>query len=140
MDEPRKVLVVEDDDQVRLLLIECLKEHSHLTVDGARDGAEALHHVASGTYALVILDLMMPFMTGIDFLNSVEAMVSDPSVKSIAHRPAVIVITSASPEQVPSSDLEERFPSMVREVLRKPVEPERLTRRVTELLAASGSE
>ena len=95
MDESKKILVVEDDDHVRLLLIEYLEEHAHLSVEGARDGAEALHHVATGQYALVILDLMMPFMTGIDFLDSLEAMISDPSIKPIASRPPVIVITSA---------------------------------------------
>ena len=137
MDEPKKILVVEDDDHVRVLLIEYLKEHAHPSVEGARDGAEALHHVAAGEYALVILDLMMPFMTGIDFLDSLEAMVSDPSIKPITSRPPVIVITSAPPEQVPNGDLEKRFPLMVRDVLRKPVEPERLARRARELLVGS---
>lgn len=137
MDESKKILVVEDDDHVRLLLIEYLEEHAHLSVEGARDGAEALHHVATGQYALVILDLMMPFMTGIDFLDSLEAMISDPSIKPIASRPPVIVITSASPEQVPSGDLEQRFPLMVRDVLRKPVEPEKLAARVRELVSRS---
>ncbi|HEX6642994.1 MAG TPA: response regulator, partial [Thermoanaerobaculia bacterium] len=61
------VLVVEDDDAVRLLLIEYLKEHPGLRVDGARDGAEALHSVSTHPYNVVILDVMMPFMTGIDF-------------------------------------------------------------------------
>lgn len=131
---PRRVLVVEDDDRIRLLLIEYLKEHSHLAVDGARDGADALHQVVSERYPVVILDLMMPFMTGIDLLNSLEAMTSDPSVKAIGYRPAVIVITSAAVDQVPDGYLQDRFPTMVRAVMRKPVETERLAKLVGELL------
>jgi CheY-like chemotaxis protein len=135
MAPPKRVLVVEDDDHIRHLLIEYLKEHSHLAVDGAHDGADALHQVLSARYPVVILDLMMPFMTGIDFLDSLEAMQADPSVKPIGYQPAVIVITSAARDQVADEELEQRFPSMVRAVLRKPLEPERLEALVAELLA-----
>ena len=122
------VLVVEDDDAVRLLLIEYLKEHPGLRVDGARDGAEALHRVSTHPYNAVVLDVMMPFMTGIDFLDSLQALSSDPSVRSLEQMPAIVVVTSASPEQIPNRHLEERFPSMVRAILRKPLETEQLWR------------
>jgi CheY-like chemotaxis protein len=123
---PGNVLVVEDDDALRLLLIEYLKEHSQVQADGARDGADALHRITMRRYSVVILDVMMPFMTGIDFLDSLQALASDPSVRALEYVPAVIVVTSASPEHVPSRHLEERFPSMVRAVLRKPLQPEQL--------------
>jgi CheY-like chemotaxis protein len=122
------VLVVEDDDALRLLLIEYLKEHAHVQVDGARDGADALHRLSTSSYNVVVLDVMMPFMTGIDLLNSLQALTSDPSVRSLEQLPAVIVVTAASPEHVPSHALEERFPSMVRAVLRKPLHTEQLAR------------
>ncbi|HYK05528.1 MAG TPA: response regulator [Thermoanaerobaculia bacterium] len=122
------ILVVEDDDSIRLLLVETLREHAHVAVDGARDGVDALHHVTSKKYDLVILDVMMPFMTGIDFLDSLQAMVSDPSVKGMAELPAVVVITGVPAEQMPSDVLEERFPTMVRRVLRKPVDVDELIR------------
>lgn len=137
MAPPRRVLVVEDDDHIRHLLIEYLKEHSHLAVDGAHDGADALHQVLSERYPVVVLDLMMPFMTGIDFLNSLEVMQADPSVKTIGYQPAVIVITSAAREDVPDRELQERFPTMIRAVFRKPVEAEQLAVLVTELLVSS---
>lgn len=120
------VLVVEDDDALRLLLIEYLKEHSHVQVDSARDGAEGLHCISSRRYSVVILDVMMPFMTGIDFLDSLQALMSDPSVRSLEHVPAIIVVTSAAPEHIPSRALEERFPTMVRAVLRKPLQTNEL--------------
>ena len=122
------ILVVEDDDAIRSLLIETLKECTRVSVDGARDGVDALHHVSGGRYGLVILDLMMPYMTGIDFLDSLQAMVSDPSIRGMASLPAVIVVTGAPQEQVPDRVLEARFPSMVRRVMRKPVNVEELER------------
>jgi CheY-like chemotaxis protein len=121
------ILVVEDDDSIRLLLIETLKEHAHVSVDGARDGVDALHQVMTKKYAVVILDVMMPHMTGIDFLDSLEAMTSDPSVKGMESLPSVLVITGASPDHIPSRALEERFPAMVRRVLRKPLDVDELT-------------
>jgi CheY-like chemotaxis protein len=128
------ILVVEDDDSIRRLLIETLTEHVHVSVDGARDGVDALHHVTSKKYQLVILDVMMPLMTGIDFLDSLQAMVSDPSIKGMDELPAVLVVTGISPEQMPSSAIESRFPSMVRRVLRKPIDVDELARCVETVL------
>ena len=115
------VLVVEDDDTIRQLLMEYLKQHSLLTVDGARDGVEALHQISTKRYSVVVLDLMMPKMSGVDLLDSINALISDPSVKSIDRPPRVIVITAASDLEVPSSAITSRS-DLVRDVLRKPVD------------------
>lgn len=115
------VLVVEDDDAIRKLLVEYLHEHD-VDVAGARDGVEALHLLASKTFTVVVLDLMMPYMSGTDLLSSLEALSSDPSVKSLDELPGVIVITAAPQEEVPSGAIEHRFPKLVRRVLRKPLD------------------
>ena len=115
------VLVVEDDDTIRQLLMEYLKQHSLLTVDGARDGVEALHQISTKRYSVVVLDLMMPKMSGVDLLDSINALISDPSVKSIDRPPRVIVITAASDLEVPSSAITSRS-ELVRDVFRKPVD------------------
>ena len=130
------VLVVEDDDAVRQLLIEILKEDVALQIDSARDGVDALHQVSTHPYDLVILDVMMPHMTGIDFLDSLLALISDPSVKTLRNLPAVIVVTSTSLEQIPNGKIEERFPSMVRTVLRKPLQADLLRACVERALAS----
>src|SRR5947207_13823837 len=95
------VLVVEDDDTIRRLLVDYLRVDDHLTVDGARDGVEALHQIAMRDYSVVVLDVMMPKMSGFDLLDSMKAMTSDPSVKSIEHLPAVVVITATPEEALP---------------------------------------
>jgi CheY-like chemotaxis protein len=120
------VLVVEDDDVVRHLLVEYLREHSSLRIDSARDGVDALHHVHLRHYDMVILDVMMPYMTGIDFLDSLQASQLDPSLPTLRELPAVIVVTSASLEQIPSGQIEHRFPALVRAVLRKPLRTDQL--------------
>lgn len=129
----RNLLVVEDDDGIRGLLVEYFAQHA-IEVDAARDGAEALHQIHGKQYAVIVLDLMMPHMSGIDFLSSLEALRSDPSVKQTEHTPAVLVITSAPQEAVPSTDIENRFPSIVRGVLRKPLDMPVLAGRVEALL------
>ena len=114
------VLVVEDDDTIRRLLMEYLKQHSLLHVEGARDGVEALHRISTERYGVVVLDLMMPKMSGVDLLDSMNAHMSDPSVKNI-DAPGIIVITAASETDVPSQMIAARC-ELVREVFRKPVD------------------
>jgi CheY-like chemotaxis protein len=126
------VLVVEDDDTMRRLVIELLQERE-LHVDAARDGADALHQISRRQYNVVILDLMMPFMSGIDFLDSLNVLLFDPSLKAVQQPPAVLVITSAAEETIPSSQLHSRF-SMVRGVLRKPLDVAALTSQIESLL------
>ena len=122
------VLVVEDDDAIRRLLIDYLKDHEHVEVDGARDGVEALHQIVTKRYAVVILDVLMPKMSGVDVLDSLEALTSDPSVKALDDPPAVLVITSAEKSALPDDAIFQRCPRMVRAVFRKPIDVEELTK------------
>jgi len=124
------LLVVEDDDAIRGLLVEFFKTHSEVDVDAARDGAEALHQITTKDYAVILLDLMMPHMSGVDFLSSLEALSSDPSVKSLAELPCVFIITGMPQDEVPNDDIEHRFPSLVRGVMRKPLDMHVLAERV----------
>jgi CheY-like chemotaxis protein len=128
------ILVVEDEDAIRLLLIDYLQEHSGVAVTGARDGVDALHHVSTRKFDVVILDVMMPYMTGIDFLDSLQALSSDPSVRHLSSLPAVVIVTAMPAEQIPTAQIQERFPTLVRAVLRKPVDVAYLGECVRQLL------
>ena len=131
----RNVLVVEDDELTRRLVMAFLEERVALAVDGARDGVEALHQISMQQYGVIVLDVKMPFMSGIDFLASLDALMSDPSIESpLDEPPAVLVITSAPQDEVPSEDLQHRFPTFVRGVLRKPLDMPLLATRVKSLL------
>jgi len=122
------VLVVEDDDTIRGLLVEFLRAHESVNVDAARDGVEALHQIAIKPYSVVILDVLMPKMSGVDVLDSLEALTSDPSVKSLDDPPAVLVITSTAASVLPDAAIYQRCPRMVRRVFRKPIEVEALAK------------
>lgn len=128
------ILVVDDDESVRRLLMEYLREQSCVHVDGARDGVEALHQIAIKPYTVIVLDVMMPYMSGVDFLSSLDALVSDPSVKSLDDPPAVLVITSMPQEDVRADALQARFPRFVRGVMRKPLDIRALASHVAALI------
>src|SRR5258707_402313 len=114
------VLVVEDDDAIRRLLVEYLRQKSSPSVDSARDGVEALHQVMTRRYRVIVLDVMMPKMSGIDLLDSLNAMASDPSVHGLDEIPAVIVVTAAAESILPSAIITNRYPTLVKQVVRKP--------------------
>ena len=115
------VLVVEDDDTIRRLLMEYLQQHVLLTVEGARDGIEALHYISQRAYSVVVLDLMMPKMSGGDFLDSLGAMMKDPSIRTLAVPPAIVVVTAAAAGDIPDDAIEGRS-RLVKKVMRKPVD------------------
>ena len=63
----RTVLVVEDDDDLRHVVTQTLERKSFVVV-GARDGQEALEQLERHPHIkLVLLDLMMPRMSGWEF-------------------------------------------------------------------------
>jgi DNA-binding response OmpR family regulator len=64
-----KVLVVEDDESIRRMLVLAL-ERELLDVTAAADGDEALLLTSEHEYAVIILDVMMPRLNGIDFLHA----------------------------------------------------------------------
>ena len=119
MSETSGVLVVEDDDTIRKLLVEFLQSRAGTNVEMARDGVEALHQISTNRFGVIVLDVMMPKMSGVDLLDSMMAMMSDPSLKSLGRPPAVVVVTAMS---ISASELEQRFPQLVRAVFRKPID------------------
>jgi len=64
-----RVLVVDDEYQMRDLLCQALERRGH-TVDQAADGRQALQHLAEHQPDLVITDLVMPEMEGIETIQA----------------------------------------------------------------------
>lgn len=86
----RKVLVVDDDDAIRTLLATVLRRRG-LRVDTARNGQEAVAMLAASHYSMVLLDLMMPLMSGYQLLEHLAD-------QSLSSRPWVLVLTAAGHE------------------------------------------
>lgn len=82
-----QILVVEDDESIRLLVSEVLRDDGY-QVREASNGLEALKQVSSKRPDLIVLDLMMPVMDGWQF---VEACRHEPGCNDVP-----IVVTSAS--------------------------------------------
>jgi two-component system NtrC family response regulator len=85
MTDPRSILVIEDDDSIRRVLEFSLQEEGY-TVQTASDGASGLEAATRGGVDLIISDVRMPQMDGMELLARVKAMNPDlPIVLLTAH-------------------------------------------------------
>jgi CheY-like chemotaxis protein len=76
----RRILVVDDDRGLRHVLSELLQEAGH-TLATAGDGPEALEMLGDGSgFDLVLLDVGLPSMSGLDVLARIRNMESPPLV------------------------------------------------------------
>ena len=69
-EEGISVLVVEDNDDFRRFLVGCLKEHYQ--VFEASNGKEALEILSQQSVQMVISDVMMPVMDGLELCHAVK--------------------------------------------------------------------
>lgn len=101
------VLVVDDDDAIRRLVVRVLRREGY-DVSEASHGGEALELLRSRPFAVMVLDLMMPVMSGpelLDYLDSHDDVVA----------PRVVVISAAA-----ERDLGRLRSPLVQAVIRKP--------------------
>ena len=66
-----RVLIVDDEPRIRDLIREHL-QYAGFTCAEAGDGTQALAELANGGIDLVILDIMMPFMDGMNWLREMR--------------------------------------------------------------------
>lgn len=69
----KNILIVDDEPDVLEVLKSNLERQKDLSVDVARDGEEALKKLEKLTPDLIILDLVMPKMTGQDLLKLIRS-------------------------------------------------------------------
>lgn len=70
MEKKKRVLIIEDDTYTRELFQEVLEEIAEITT--AVDGEEGLFKAQAGGYHLILLDIMMPKLDGIQILESLK--------------------------------------------------------------------
>ncbi len=66
-----RILVVEDDISLNRLICEKLKK-DHYSVDSCHLGNEALPYIDGAEYDLIILDIMLPHMDGLEILSALR--------------------------------------------------------------------
>jgi len=87
-----KILIVDDDPTTRKLIGLFLKAKGY-TVSYAENGLDGIEKIGMENPNLIITDLNMPYMDGIEFVKSIRA---DPARADI---PILMVTTEADPEE-----------------------------------------
>jgi len=85
-----RILIVEDDPPVRALIRAILSLGGH-SVTSAETGEEALTHIGSNPFDLVLLDLMLPEMSGYEVLEKMNDLPGGNDLK--------VVVVSALDEE-----------------------------------------
>lgn len=123
MAKEKRILVVEDDDAIRALLFTVLRRRG-FKVDTASNGSKGLERFRRCVYALVLLDLMMPVMSGYEFLDRMREL-------NLARDPVILVLTAGDPPR----NLD---PKIVAGALRKPFDIDLLVETVVACLSTQG--
>jgi two-component system chemotaxis response regulator CheY len=84
-----KVLIVDDNDLMRTLLRGILRGESYLVIGDARNGILALEFIEKHTPDIVLLDVMMPEMDGLETLQSIKVKYPNIVVVMITGNPSV---------------------------------------------------
>ena len=87
----KRVLVVDDEQSIQELLQHLLEEEGY-EVETAGDGREALARLARSPFDLVLCDMMMPFMNGLQFCRAVQQ-----SEAAFRHVPLVLMSAAGPP-------------------------------------------
>jgi two-component system, OmpR family, response regulator CpxR len=74
---PPRVLLVDDDVELAELVGEYLGREG-FALDAQADGTRALDHIGGGDYHLIVLDVMLPGVSGFDLLRSIRSRSAVP--------------------------------------------------------------
>jgi CheY-like chemotaxis protein len=109
IEQHRRVLVVDDDREVRRILVAALRRKA-LTIDEAASGREALDLLREHSYSVVLLDVMMPDGNGFGVLSAIDA--------ESLNAPVVLVISGAERRVLDQLDSKR-----IHGIVRKPFDP-----------------
>jgi response regulator RpfG family c-di-GMP phosphodiesterase len=91
----KKILIVDDYLPTRKLIVDALNQSSKYQINEAESGEEALRVFREDEYDLVISDIMMPGMNGMDLLNRISEMNPDVAVIMITGSPSTDLTVNA---------------------------------------------
>ena len=113
------ILVVDDDDGIRELVKQFLNKNNYL-VTTAKNAEDALEKVKIIKFDLIVLDIMMPGKSGLEFTNENKKKLDTP-----------IILLTAKGE---ASDRIEGLEIGADDYLAKPFEPKELILRINNIL------
>jgi two-component system, OmpR family, response regulator MtrA len=120
-----RVLVADDDEDI-LALVTAVLERKGYEVTAVHDGAQALESVQVQSPDLVVLDIAMPELDGLEVLRRVRA---DADTRDLP-----VILLSA---QAQEADLERGYATGASAYVKKPFSPRELAERVDALLPQS---
>ncbi|HEY8152500.1 MAG TPA: response regulator [Myxococcota bacterium] len=118
----KRVLLV-DDSSTALLMERMILDRGRYEVVTARNGAEAVEKALALRPDVIVMDVMMPEMTGIEACRTIRAN------REIRHTPVILVTTRGEPEHV-----EAGFASGCNEYVTKPVDAVELLSKMQSVL------
>jgi two-component system chemotaxis response regulator CheY len=122
-----RILIVDDSSVMRKIVERALRQAGldSLVVHEASNGAEGLDLLRAKQVDLILSDINMPSMDGLEFLRQIQAQKLAPDV------PVVMITTESSEEHV-----KQAIQSGARGYIRKPFTAEQVKERVLPLLTA----
>ncbi len=120
-----KILVAEDDLDIRELVVLTLQFHGH-QVTSASDGAQAVEKALGDSFDLILMDVRMPRMTGYEACRRLR--------ETDATREIPIIFLSAKGQE---SEIRAGIEAGATQYILKPFAPDVLAMRIGELLAQS---
>lgn len=117
-----KVVLADDNESALNSMAKILENYKEIEIVGkAKDGEEELQYIIEKQPDIIVTDIEMPLMTGIDVIEKIQDM---------EKRPKVIVVSGAT-----SSFVQSKLASLkIYQVFRKPVDYEKLA---NEIIASS---
>lgn len=122
------VLVVEDNETSRLVAVSLLEKIGVPTIETAEDGAAAIEKLSSRRYDLVLMDIQMPVMDGLEAV----AAIRDSTSSVLDHQVPVAAMTA----NILPADREKYLRSGMTDYISKPVLPEDLASLLLKSLGA----
>lgn len=98
-----KILITEDEDSLRTFVARALRLDGHETEEAA-DGAEGLEKLRQGSYDLLLSDIRMPVMDGIELAH--QAHSTCPGMK-------ILLMTGYAEQRERADDLMEKIVDVV---------------------------
>lgn len=86
----KKILYIEDERQIAEIYAELLRAHGY-DVDLQFDGKTGLEQARSAQYDVILLDLMLPQISGIDVLNALRDKSQSPTFSDNTY---IIILTN----------------------------------------------
>ncbi|MFN7671152.1 MAG: response regulator [Planctomycetota bacterium] len=112
----KNILIVDDSATMRKIIMRGIRQAGidNAEFKEAGDGVEGLQAIAAGAFDLILSDVNMPNMNGLDFVKAVTEKLATP--------PPIVMITTEGSEEI----VREAMHRGATGYLRKPFTPEKI--------------